>query len=188
MPLVNRSWMIALQAVGLLSILPYPFVLLANVMSMAAPGRTTATTIFWALLSLYPLVWIALDVVAWRAMSRGAVALAFCLSAIPAAVTVAAVAIYMLSWLSLGLGMAGIGNGGLHSQTLPTNNPVLDSIILAVKDLDMRIDPVRTVNRTLQAVAANPKLVKVAIPPYGSPLNVALQGLSIALPNTDITD
>jgi hypothetical protein len=34
---MNRGGLIVLQAVGALSILPYPFVLLANIMSMAAP-------------------------------------------------------------------------------------------------------------------------------------------------------
>jgi hypothetical protein len=87
---MNKAVIITLQGIGALSILPYPFVLVANVMAMAAPGRTARTTAFWALLSLYPLVWIGLDVVAWRAMSRGAVALAIGLSSIPAIVTAAA--------------------------------------------------------------------------------------------------
>jgi hypothetical protein len=180
--------MIALQAIGVLSILPYPFVLLANIMSMAAPGRTTATTAFWALLSLYPLVWIALYVVAWRAMSRGAVTLALGLSSIPAVFTVAAVGVYLLSWVSFGLGMAGIGNGGLRSQTFPTNNPVIDSLILAGKDLEMRNDTARAVKRTLDTVDGNLKLVNVAIPPYGSPLNVALQGFSVPLDSVTTDD
>lgn len=68
---MNRNGLIALQAVGALSILPYPFVLLANIMSIAAPGRNSTNSIPWILLSFYPLVWIGLYVFAWRAMARG---------------------------------------------------------------------------------------------------------------------
>src|SRR5215471_20391177 len=60
MKVTNQSGLIALQVVGALSILPYPFVLLANIMSLAAPGRTATTSLVWVLLSAYPLVWIAL--------------------------------------------------------------------------------------------------------------------------------
>jgi hypothetical protein len=85
---MNRSGLIVLQVMGALSILAYPFVLLANIMSLAAPGHTARTTLAWVLLSLYPFVWIALDIFAWRAMARGAVGLAFGLSSVPAAATI----------------------------------------------------------------------------------------------------
>ncbi|HUA57478.1 MAG TPA: hypothetical protein VML19_01915 [Verrucomicrobiae bacterium] len=57
---MNRNGLIVLQVVGGLSLLPYPFVLLANVMSLAAPGHNAANAVPWISLCFYPLVWIAL--------------------------------------------------------------------------------------------------------------------------------
>jgi hypothetical protein len=178
---VNRSGLIAIQIVGALSILPYPFVLLANIMSMAAPGRTTATTLIWALLSLYPLVWIALYFFAWRAMGRGAVGLAIALSSVPAAATVLGIGVYLVSWIGFGLGTMGIGKGGLHSTTYPTNNPVLDAIILTGKDIEMGLDPAGSVQRTLRQVDSNRNLINVSVTSYGTPLALALRDLPIKL-------
>ena len=184
MKLTNQAGIIVLQAIGALSILPYPFVLLANIMSMAAPGRTPATTLLWALLSLYPFLWIALDILAWRAMRRGAARLAVALSSIPAAATVGAGGILLFSWISFSLGTAGVGSGGLHSTTYPTNNEAIDSVILAEKDIEMGHDPGGSVERTLRRVDANRKLLNAAVAPYGSALNVALTALSIRLDGT----
>jgi hypothetical protein len=133
------------------------------------------------LLSLYPVVWIALDILAWRAMARGAVGLAFGFSSIPAAATVLAAGIYVFSWVAFGLGTVGVGPGGLHSTTYPTNNEVIDSVILAAKDIEIGHDPTGSVERTLRRVDANLKLVNVTVAPYGSALNVALAALSISL-------
>jgi hypothetical protein len=181
---MNRSGLVAVQAVGALSILPYPFVVLANIMSAAAPGRTATTTLAWMLLSLYPFVWIALDVFAWRAMGRGAAGLAFGLSSVPAAATILGAGIYLFSWIGFGLGSVGVGPGGVHSTTYPTNNEAIDSVILAGKDIELGHDPAGSVERTLRRVDANPKLINVAVAPYGSALNVALTALSISLDGT----
>jgi hypothetical protein len=116
---MNRNSLIALQAVGALSILPFPFVLLANIMSLAAPGHNSINALPWIALSFYPLVWIGLYVFSWRAMRRGAVRLAFGLSSIPAFFVLLAVGIFAFSWIGFGLGMMGIGPGGLHSETYP---------------------------------------------------------------------
>ena len=88
-----RIGLVLLQAVGGLSILPYPAVLVANVMSIAAEGprgfQRFVAAIPYLLLSLYPLVWIALYVLSWRMLGRGATLAAFALSFIPAAATLA---------------------------------------------------------------------------------------------------
>ena len=94
---MNRNWLLLLQAIGALSILAYPAVLIANVMSIAAPGHTFRRSLPFVLLSFYPLVWIVLDVFAWRAMSRGAIALAFGLSSIPALACLLVAGIYVFS-------------------------------------------------------------------------------------------
>jgi hypothetical protein len=177
----NKSRLIALQVLGALSILPYPFVLLANIMSLAAPGRTATTALVWMLLSTYPIVWIALDIFAWRAMARGAVRRAFALSSVPAASTVLAIGIYVFSWVGFGLGSVGLGPGGLHSTTYPSNNEVIDSVILAGKDIEIGHDPTGSVERALRRVDANLKLINVPVAPYGSALDVALAALSISL-------
>jgi hypothetical protein len=68
---MTRDRLILLQAFGAISILPYSFVLLANIMSIAAPGHTPATRLPWVLCSFYPLVWVVLYIFAWRAMRPG---------------------------------------------------------------------------------------------------------------------
>ena len=178
---MNRSGLIALQVVGGLSILPYPFVLLANIMSIAAPGRTAASSLIWIALSFYPFVWAALYIFSWRAMKRGSVGLAFGLSSIPAAATVLAVGFLALSWVGFFLGNKGIGPGGLHARTFPTNNPVLDSILLANQDIQIGHEPSRAVDRALRDLDANRQLANVGIQPYGTPLNLALRDLSVSL-------
>src|SRR5580658_9850689 len=99
---MNRNGLILLQAVGTLTILPYPFILLANIMSIAAPGQTRTGAIPFILLCGYPIVWIALFVFSWRDMKRGAVGLAFGLSSIPALALVAAAGVWASSWRSVG--------------------------------------------------------------------------------------
>jgi hypothetical protein len=180
---MNRGGLIVLQAVGALSILPYPFVLLANVMSMAAPGHTSASTTFWLLLCLYPLGWVALYVLSWRAMAHGAVGLAFGLSSIPALACLLVAGFFLYGWAGFMLGSAGIGNGGLHVTTYP-NNPVLDSIALATEDVQLPPGPQATMEKALHEIDANPALVNVSIPGRGSPLNVAVSALIVSLDGT----
>src|SRR5215831_3052649 len=104
---MNRNGLILLQAVGGLSILAYPAVLLANIMSIAAPGHNSTNSLPWILLSFYPFVWIGLYVVAWRAMAHGNVALAFGLSSVPALACLLVLGVYVFGWISFGLGIAG---------------------------------------------------------------------------------
>lgn len=136
---MNRNGLIALQAVGALSILPYPFVLLANIMSLAAPGHNSVNALPWVALSFYPLVWIGLYVFAWRAMARGAVRLAFGLSSIPAFAVLLGIGILAFSWIGFGLGMVGIGPGGLHSETYPTANRA-SPLAIALGALSISLD------------------------------------------------
>jgi uncharacterized membrane protein len=51
---MNRNGLILIQVLGGLSILAYPFVLLANIMSMAAPGQSHMGALVLVLLSTYP--------------------------------------------------------------------------------------------------------------------------------------
>lgn len=178
---MNRNGLIMLQAVGALSILAYPVVLIANIMSIAAPGHNSTNWLPWVLLSLYPLVWIGLYVLAWCAMARGALGLAFGLSSIPALACFLVIGIYVFSWIGFGLGMVGVGKGGLHVQTYSENNPLLDSISLAGQDTQVPPGPAAAVAKALHDIDANPTLVNLSVPVHGSPLNVALGNLSIGL-------
>src|SRR5215469_4211017 len=98
---MNRTGLIVLQGIGALTILPYPFVLLANVMSIAAPGQTKLGALPFLLLSVYPLVWIGLWVVSWLSLKSGSVGLAFALSSVPVLALVAAVGFYLYSEVSV---------------------------------------------------------------------------------------
>src|SRR5215469_12586883 len=181
---MNRNGLILLQVVGALSILPYPVVLIANIMSIAAPGHSLQSSLPWVLLSFYPLVWIALYVFAWRAMARGAVHLAFGLSSIPALACLLLAGVYVFSWIGFLFGMAGIGQGGLRVNTYPTSNPLLDSILRVGQDTPSPPGPDAALEQALHDIDANPTLVNVSTPADGSPLNVALRELSISLNGT----
>src|ERR1700722_15300531 len=123
---MNRSGLIVLQGVGALSILPYPFVLLANIMSIAAPGQTRIGAMPFLLLSGYPLVLIGLYWFAWRAMSRGEIGLAFGLSGIPVLVCVGLAGLWAFSWTSLTRFNTGAANN--IRKTIEPANPLLWTI------------------------------------------------------------
>jgi hypothetical protein len=90
-----------LQGLGALSIIPYPAILVANVMGMAAEGSRGMQRLLmalpYALLSLYPFVWVGLYSWSWRAMAQGATGRAFLLSSVPAVCCVAGVGWYLKS-------------------------------------------------------------------------------------------
>lgn len=181
---MNRNGLLLLQAVGALSILAYPAVLIASIMSIAAPGHTFRRSLLWVLLSLYPLVWIVLDVFAWRAMARGAIRLAFGLSSIPVLACLLVVGIYVFSWIGFLFGVVGVGKGGLRVDTYPSTNLLLDSISRAAQDTQTQSGPSGAVEQALRDIDANPTLVNVSTPADGSPLNVALGKLFISLDGT----
>jgi hypothetical protein len=97
----SRIALVLLQAVGALSFLPYPAILAANVMQIAAEGpkgfeRFTAA-LPYVLLCFYPGVWIGLYLWSWRAVAHGATARAFVLSGVPAVLSLAGVG-WFLQW------------------------------------------------------------------------------------------
>ena len=89
-----------LQAVGAVSLLPYPAIVAANVMQIAAEGqqgfgRFTAA-LPYVLLSLYPAIWLGLYVWSWRAIAHGGAGRAFVLSSIPAVLSMAGFAWFLI--------------------------------------------------------------------------------------------
>jgi len=181
---MNRHGLLLLQAVGALSILAYPAVLIANIMSIAAPGHTFRRSLLLVLLSFYPLVWIVLDVFAWRAMARGAIRLAFGLSSIPTLACLLVVGIYVFSWIGFLFGVAAIGKGHLQVKTYPSTNLLLRSISRGAQNTQAQSGPSGAVEQALRDIEANSTLVNVSTLADGSPLNVALGELSISLDGT----
>lgn len=53
----NRAVLVMLQIAGSLSVLAYPAVLLASVMSLAAPGQSVVGAAVSILPMIYPLIW-----------------------------------------------------------------------------------------------------------------------------------
>ena len=96
-----RIGLVVLQAVGAISIVPYPAILVANVMSIAAEGPSGwerfRTALPYLLLSLYPIVWIALYRWSWRLMGRGATGSAFLASAVPLVLSALGVILFFAS-------------------------------------------------------------------------------------------
>ena len=85
-----KTALVLLQATGAFTLLLYPGVLIASIMSLAAeapaaggPGTSLVRGLLWLSLA-YPLVWVALWVFSWRALRRERTLLALALSAPPA--------------------------------------------------------------------------------------------------------
>jgi hypothetical protein len=86
-----KTALVLLQATGALTLLLYPGVLIASVMSLAADRgpALSAVRVLLLLSFVYPLVWAALWFLSWRALRRERTLLAFALSAPPALFSVA---------------------------------------------------------------------------------------------------
>ena len=181
---MNRTGLILLQAAGALSILVYPFVLIANVMSIAAEGQTRAGAIPFVLLSLYPFVWIALYVYSWRAMARGAVGLAFGLSAIPIVPCLFVAGLWAYSWVGFLTGPSLLDSSAGVRKKLERANPLLWSVWSVGGENRTPPGPSYRAELALRAIDAHPSMVNVAVPPYGSPLKVAVENLSMNLDGT----
>jgi hypothetical protein len=113
--------------------------------------------------------------------------LAFGLSSIPVLAGVGFLAVLVFG--SVGLSKTETAKSdGIRKKMQPVN-PLLWTIWSATGDL--RYPPVKKVpvEQVLQAVAENPGLVNTPVAPYGTPLKVAVTGLSInssGTPNGDI--
>jgi hypothetical protein len=171
-----RIGLVVLQAIGALSLIPYPFFILANVMSIAAPRQTLVGAIPYILLSAYPLLWIALYALAWRAMSGGSTGVAFALSSVPVLVGLCGIGLYIHS---PGSGSAyGKAAGEARAQIEPLN-PLLWKIWCAGGPKRVPGAPSVSVDQALKAIEADPGLVNLPVPPYGTPLKNALLNLAI---------
>ena len=147
-----------LQVLGALSILPYPVVLVANIMSIAAPKQTAIGAAPFLLLSLYPVVWIGLYFLAWRAMSRGDVGVAFGLSSIPVLACVGLAGVWAMGWRSVG--KLGEDQAAEVRTKMEPANPLLWTIWSTGGEHRFPGGPSVPVEQAIQAIAANPSRVK----------------------------
>jgi hypothetical protein len=183
---MNRTGLIILQVVGALSVLPYPAILVANVMSIAAPGQTIAGAMPFLLLSLYPLVWAALYFVSWRAMSHGAVGLAFGLSSIPSFACLVLIGYWAIGWASFGKSQ--LSKTDEVRKQIQAVNPLLWTIWCTAPEHHFPPGPSVPAAEALRAIESSPAMINIAVAPYGTPLKVALNNLSIQFDGSAITN
>jgi hypothetical protein len=184
--MTTRIGLIILQAAGALSIVPYPFILLANVMSIAAPGQTVAGATPFILLTVYPLIFLGLDVFAWRLLGRGKAGLAFALSAIP------------LLFIAAGIGLLSQSNRSVNVEyakraeeeraAIEPVNPLLWKVMCTGGPNLLPAGPVMKIDDVIDAIDANQSYINVAVDAYGTPLRVALQNFPVHPDGTFIGD
>ena len=173
----QRFLLIVLQAIGAITIVPYPFVILANVMSIAAEGQTLIGAMPYVLLSIYPVVWIGLYVLAWRAIGTGSTGVAFALSSVPALAGLCVVAWFMHTDRAIDANYSKSAEK-TRSEVEPLN-PLVWKIMCSGGPLRFPGAPVVTADEVLKAIEANPRLVNVEA--YGTPLRAALLNVAFNL-------
>ena len=181
---MNRTGLIILQGIGALSLLPYPFVLLANVMSIAAPKQTLFGALPFLLLSIYPLLWIGLWVISWLALKSGSVGLAFGLSSVPVLAIVVAFVLYTYSEVSVARFYKSQADD--VRQKMETANPLLWTIYRVGGAHRFPAGPVVPVDQAIREIDASPERMNIAAPPYGTPLNVAVSELAFAFTDSPL--
>jgi hypothetical protein len=173
-----RIGLVLLQSAGALSIVPWPAILVASVMSLAAyrapdAPRFTATSILFLLAPLYPALFFWLYMSSWRALGAGAVSRAFTLSTIPLILCLVAAGAWYLSERTP-------RDGGTVAQEIRAKiapvNPLVWTLLCAGGSRRLPRPPLVTVEQALLAIQASNKL-NVPAPPYGTPLQTALANL-----------
>lgn len=174
--MTNRVLLILLQVVGAVSIVPYPFILIANVMSIAAPGQTAIGASPFILLSIYPVIWIILDIISWRLIGRGATGWAFALSSIPALFVLAGLVWYASSEKTAGATYARLGEES-RKEIEPLNPLVWKIKCTGGKELTMN-GPEISIDEAIAAIEPNMQYINVPAGVNGTPLRMALFNLN----------
>jgi hypothetical protein len=182
----TRLALLIVQIAGGLTLLPYPFMLLANVMSLAAPNQTWRGAIPFLLLTVYPAVWIGLWSLSWKSLAGGGALVAFALSIIPVIAGVAGIVAWNRSDRA-------DESAERHRAREVRNeveplNPLLWTIMCTgTRNRAWGAEPV-SAETAIEAIHAHPELVNVGMPGYGSPLNMALENLKRLLVDGRITE
>jgi hypothetical protein len=163
---------------GALSLLPYPAILTANIMSMAGDGprgwRRFRFAIPYALLSLYPLAWLLLYRLSWDAMSRGDTSMAFQLSGVPAVLSAIGAAGWYLSERPQQKRYA--AKAAEVKAAVEPQNPLIWTLLCAGGPRILPGAPRVTVEAALAAIRAACSVNQPATG-YGTPLKVAVHNL-----------
>src|SRR5689334_8052773 len=97
-----RVGLALLQALGALAVFPWPAILVASVMSLAAERpagapRFTPTSLFYIVAPLYPILFIWLYKWSWSELGAGDVSRAFTISTVPPVLCLVAIGGWYLS-------------------------------------------------------------------------------------------
>lgn len=168
--------LILLQLAGALTLLPFPAILLANVMGLAAPGGNPLTALLYIGLTLYPLLWLALWIGSWLAISKGWNGAAYGMSSIPVLVGIV-FAGFMANSSFKAMNMGKDQAEGVRKEVEGKNS--LSWTIYQTSSHGWNDAPTKTSAEALAAIEKNPGLVNVAVPKYGTPLRVAVETLAI---------
>lgn len=178
---MNRktSLLTALQVAGGLSILAYPLILIADIMSFDKPGSETPGHVIVSLLvALYPLVWIWLFIFSRRTLSRGNTVLAFSLSSIPALIFAAAIGYMAFDLYSIAKSEA--SEVDQVRMKMEAVNPLVWTI-WCMDDNNYPPTPHVQVEQALKKIEANLTLVNVEVPSYGAPLDIAVNQIHFSI-------
>jgi hypothetical protein len=170
----SRLALLIVQIAGGVTLLPYPFILLANVMSLAAPNQTWRGAIPYLLLTVYPAVWIGLWAWSWK-MLPGGVVIAFLLSSIPVLAGVAGVALWQQSDRADEAGDRQRARQ-VRNEVEPLNPLLWTMMCTGTRSRVWGAEAV-SAETAITAIQAHAELVNVSVAGYGSPLNIALENL-----------
>lgn len=178
----KRILLTVLQALGGFTLIPYPFIILANVMSIAAPGQTLIGAMPFILLSVYPVIWIGLYALAWFLLIKGRTGLAFALSSVPVLAGLCAAGWLVQSDQRV---TAHFSKEAEETRSkVERVNPLLWTILCAGGPNRLLGGPPVTAEEALKAIDAQPAMVNVEVAPYGTPLQTAVLNMAANLDGT----
>lgn len=195
-----RVLLVLVQVVGGAAILAYPAVLAAGVMGIAGPGsgpRAFLGRLVLAASLAYPLVWVVLFWLSWRALRRGRTGLAFALSAPPFVATLAGLALLVASSRQSAAIVRGYETGRIReAERAGGENPLAGSLLLferGVLSREQLHEAIRTAEAAELSRPVERRPVEVpgvrvqrapGVPPapvrYRTPLAIALEGSALA--------
>jgi hypothetical protein len=170
--------LVVVQAAGALSLLPYPAIVVANVMQIAAEGQRGvgrfAAALPYVLLSSYPFVWLGLYVWSWSAIAHGEPVRAFVLSSIPAVVSMAGLG-WFLTW---GRQDRARDEARLEHirQEVEVVNPLVWTIMRSGGPFQFPGAPLLPADEVLKEIA-RAQHINLAAGEHGTPLGIALRYL-----------
>jgi hypothetical protein len=172
--MTTKQKLLVLQAVGALTLLPYPGVILATIMSAGSQRGTGLVALIGPMLVVaavaYPVLWAALWWSSWRALRRGEVRRALILSASPAALAVIAV----VSMVVIAV-LSSLGIGDRTEALLAREQNILAAHLIEFPDGTLTWRELQEEIRN-----ADPALLSKEVDYAGTPLRIALTATRLA--------